>query len=342
MGLLIDTAMVPARERLDFWWESSCEAYHPLQIQSASKERFFAQMWAYELGPLGFFRIAAAPNTMLRTSRAIAAWDPECLHVSVIERGQLDASQEGRSAVARAGDVISYETSHPVIFRAERPFEVLVARVPRHMLGREAEQICRLTAVRIPGSEGITRAAVGFLRGLFSGLEDGTITSEDAPAAVDCVLDLVRGLHAPPSYAREPTTMRSRAEILLNIKSYIEANLGKPDLAPEEIARGSFISTRYLHKLFESEGVSVCQWIRAARLDRCRRDLVDPSLESQTILEIASRWGLTGPQHFSRLFRATYGCSPSDYRRGAGEGSALPGVDGLGLVGVSAFTASSA
>jgi AraC-like DNA-binding protein len=239
--------------------------------------------------------------------------------------------------------VISYETSHPAIFRADRPFEVLVARVPRHMLGREAEQISKLTAVRIPGSEGITRAAVGFLRGLFSGLEDGTITSEDAPAAVDCVLDLVRGLHAPPTYAREPTTMRSRAEILLNIKSYIEANLGKPDLAPEEIARGSFISTRYLHKLFESEGVSVCQWIRAARLDRCRRDLVDPSLRNQTILEIASRWGLTGPQHFSRLFRATYGCSPSDYRRGAGAGSALPGVrDGLGLVGVSAFTASSA
>ena len=136
--------------------------------------------------------------------------------------------------------------------------------------------------------------------------------------------------------------MRSRAEILLNIKSYIEANLGKPDLAPEEIARGSFISTRYLHKLFESEGVSVCQWIRVARLERCRRDLVDPSLGNQTILEIASRWGLTGPQHFSRLFRTTYGCSPSDYRRGAVcAGQALPGIDGgLGLVGVSAFTAS--
>ena len=95
---------------------------------------------------------------------------------------------------------------------------------------------------------------------------------------MDCVLDLVRGLHAGPTCAHEPTRLRSRAEILLNIKSYIEANLGNPDLAPEEIARASFISTRYLHKLFESEGMSVCQWIRSARLDRCRRDLVDPAL----------------------------------------------------------------
>ena len=50
-----------------------------------------------------FFRIAAAPNTMLRTSRAIAAYDPECLHVSVIQRGQLDAAQEGRCAVVASG-----------------------------------------------------------------------------------------------------------------------------------------------------------------------------------------------------------------------------------------------
>ena len=345
MGLLIDTAVVPARERLDFWWEESCDAFHPLQIQSAARERFFAQMWAYELGPLSFFRIAAAPNTMLRTSRAIAAYDPECLHVSVIQRGQLDAAQEGRCAVVRAGDMVSYETSHPTIVRAEKPFEVLVTRVPRHLLGREAEQISKHTALRIPGSAGITRAAVGFLRGLFSGLEDGSITPEDTPAAVDCILDLVRGLHAGPICAHEPTTLRSRAEILLNIKSYIEANLGNPDLAPEQIARRSFISTRYLHKLFEAEGMSVCQWIRAARLDRCRRDLVDPALADQTILEIASRWGLTGPQHFSRLFRATYGCSPSDYRRGAG-GSPHPvlpgGHGGTGLAGVSVFTASSA
>ena len=317
MTLLIDTAVVPARERVDFWWEESWDAYHPLQIQSASKERFFARMWANDLGPLNFFRIAAAPNTMIRTSKAIAVSDPECLHVSVIQRGQLDTAQEGRYAVARPGDVVSYETSHPAIIRADAPFEVLVTRVPRHLLGREAEQIRRRTAVTIPGGNGMTRAAVAFLRALVSGLEDGTITSADAPSAVDCVLDLVRGLHAGPTGAHEPTRLRSRAEILLNIKSYIEDNLGNPDLGPEEIARASFISTRYLHKLFESEGMSVCHWIRSTRLDRCRRDLVDPALESQTILEIASRWGLTGPQHFSRLFRAAYGCSPSDYRRGA-------------------------
>ena len=100
MTLLIDTAVVPARERLDFWLESSFDAYLPVQIRSAAKEEFGARMWGYDLGQLSVFRIAAAANTMIRTSRAIAACDPECLHVSVVLRGQLNAAQEGRTGVA--------------------------------------------------------------------------------------------------------------------------------------------------------------------------------------------------------------------------------------------------
>ena len=317
MTLLIDTASVPARERLDFWSESSFDSYLPVQVRSATKERFEARLWGYDLGPLSFFRISAAPNTMVRTSQAIGACDPECLHLSVVLRGQINAAQEGRTGMARAGDLISYETSHPVIFRADQPYESLVVRVPWRLLGPQAGPISNLTAIGISGNEGLPRAAAAFLRAVGEALEEGTITDDDAPNTVECVLDLVRGVYAGAVDSARTTRLRTRAEILLNVQSFIEANLGDPGLDPEDIARASFISTRYLHKLFEAEGTSVCQWIRAARLERCRRDLLDPSLAHQTILAIASRWGLPGPQHFSRLFRAAYGCSPRELRRTA-------------------------
>ena len=320
MTLLIDTAAVPAVDRLDYWSESSFDTYLPVHVRSAVREQFGAQLWGYELGPLSFFRLSTAPNTMIRTSQAIAACDPECLHVSVVLRGQITAAQEGRTGVARVGDIISYETSHPVIFRADQPYESLVVRVPWEQLGVHAAQIRTLTALGIRGSEGFPRAAVAFLRSLMDALEEGTLGADDAQNTVDCVLDLVRGVYSGPvPGAPEPTRLRSRAEILLNVQSFIEANLGDPELGPEEIARASFISTRYLHKLFEAEGTSVCGWIRAARLERCRRDLADPALGHQTILAIATRWGLPGPQHFSRLFRAAYACSPSELRRTAAE-----------------------
>jgi AraC-like DNA-binding protein len=314
MALLIDTATVPAPERLEFWLQSSSDAYLPVHIRSVAEEQFGARMWGYSLGPLSIFRISAAANTMMRTPGAIAACDPECLHVSVILRGRLDAAQQGRRGTAGIGDVISYETSHPVTCRAAEPFESLCLRVPRSLLGREADRIGKLTALRIPGADGLPRVAVAFFRGLAGGLDDGTITADESPNAVECVLDLVRGMYAGPMRHHKPKQLRSHDEILLAVRSFIESHLGDPDLDPAGIARASFISTRYLHKLFEGDGTSVCQWIRMARLERCRRDLVDPALSHLTILAIASRWGLPGPQHFSRLFRAAYGCSPREYR----------------------------
>jgi AraC-like DNA-binding protein len=313
--LLIDTATVSPTERLDFWSESSHDAYLPVQVRSPAREQFAARMWGYELGPISLFRIAAAPNTMMRSSSAIAACDPECLHLSVVLRGQINAAQEGRTGMARVGDLISYETSHPVVFRADQPYESLVIRVPKQLLGRQEPEISKLTAVGIPGAEGLPKAAVAFFCGLAGRVHEGRIASSDAPNTIECVLDLIRALFAGPLQADESTRMRTRAEILLNVQSFIEANLGDPELAPDEIARATFISTRYLHKLFEAEGTSVCRWIRESRLERCRRDLLDPALAGETILAISSRWGLPGPEHFSRLFRSAYGCSPSELRR---------------------------
>ena len=61
----------------------------------------------------------------------------------------------------------------------------------------------------------------------------------------------------------------------------------------------------------------MCDFIRSARLDRCRRDLLDPAFADQPISAIASRWGLPSAPHFSRLFRQAYGCSPREFRRDA-------------------------
>ena len=102
--LLIDTATVSAPDRLAFWSDSSFDAYLPVQVRSPAGEQFAARMWGYELGPLSLFKIAAAPNTMMRSQRAIAACDPECLHLSVVLRGQINAAQEGRTGVARIGE----------------------------------------------------------------------------------------------------------------------------------------------------------------------------------------------------------------------------------------------
>jgi len=318
LPLLIDTAVVPASERLEFWSESTSGVYHPLQIRSAVNGEFWATMSGYELGPLGVFRIAAAANTMIRTVRAIADGDPERVHLCAVLRGQLDVAQGDRTGVACAGDVIGYETSHPAVVRAREPFEALVLRIPRQLLGgRAAAQVRDLAGARIPAGHAPVRTATSFFKRLAGEPRNGSARPADASRTVERVLDIVEALAVVARQEPGPRQPRSRAEILLHIESFIEEHLDDPCLDPDGIARASFISTRYVHKLFEAEGTSLCRWIRTLRLERCRRDLVDPALDHWTILAIATRWGLPGPQHFSRLFRAAYGCSPTELRREA-------------------------
>jgi AraC-like DNA-binding protein len=58
----------------------------------------------------------------------------------------------------------------------------------------------------------------------------------------------------------------------------------------------------------------VTDWIRRRRLDHCRRELLDPRHAGEPISRIAARWGLLDSSHFSRVFRATYGMSPREFR----------------------------
>ncbi|WP_433152417.1 helix-turn-helix domain-containing protein [Actinomadura nitritigenes] len=103
------------------------------------------------------------------------------------------------------------------------------------------------------------------------------------------------------------------------IKEWIEAHLRDPDLTPAAIAAAHHVSVRQLYRVFEPSGTTVARYVRDLRLERCRRELSDPSLAGLRIGAIASRWGLPDAAGFSRAFRAAYGLSPSAYRERAAD-----------------------
>jgi AraC-like DNA-binding protein len=105
---------------------------------------------------------------------------------------------------------------------------------------------------------------------------------------------------------------------------FIEERLTDPSLSADEIAAAHHISTRYLRKLFESQGMTVSGWMRQRRLENCREQLTDPALAHLPVSSVAARWGLLPAARFSRLFKDAYGQTPRDYRRTHPSGSAGP------------------
>jgi AraC-like DNA-binding protein len=107
----------------------------------------------------------------------------------------------------------------------------------------------------------------------------------------------------------------------LLIRRYIRANLGDPRLSPATIADAVHVSRRTLYATLASGGEGVATAIRRERVERAHTMLADPS-HTRSIGEIASTVGLPNQAHFSRVFRAHYGASPSEIRLSARDAAA--------------------
>jgi AraC-like DNA-binding protein len=258
--------------------------------------------------------MAVSPHRAKRTPRLAANTQGDQYKLSLILGGEALIVQDGREAVLRPGDFAIYDCSRPYTFVTDEPLRMLVFVLPRDIIRVSPARVSQITATRIPSRNGIAWAMAPFLTRLAQ-LAIRDEVPPDEHRVVEGVVDLVGSLCATVMTEDVGPHAHSRAELVLRIRAHIDAHLGDPDLTPTRLAATHYISKRYLHKLFEAEGVSVSRWIRERRLERCRSALVDPRWREETVASVGMRCGLTDAAHFSRLFRETYGCTPSEYRR---------------------------
>ena len=73
------------------------------------------------------------------------------------------------------------------------------------------------------------------------------------------------------------------------------------------------MSASYLSTTFKAQaGIHVMDYITKKRMDEVVCLMKDPGLK---IYEIAKTVGYQDTKYFSKVFRKTYGCAPSEYRR---------------------------
>lgn len=120
--------------------------------------------------------------------------------------------------------------------------------------------------------------------------------------------------HARPLAGRDDTNGADAAQARrLQLRRHIRCNLADPQLSPANIADALHVSRSTLYAALAPDEEGVAGEIRRQRLERARAMLLDPS-DTRTVTEIAASVGLPNAAHFSRLFRARYGHSPSDLR----------------------------
>jgi AraC-like DNA-binding protein len=112
---------------------------------------------------------------------------------------------------------------------------------------------------------------------------------------------------------RERSGPSIRAVRLELVKKDILQRLNQPDLGVEDVARRQGVSIRYIHKLFEADGVSFSEYVRDCRVELAYRMLWSTPGETR-ISAVALDCGFGDISNFNRAFRRRYGLTPSDLR----------------------------
>ena len=108
-----------------------------------------------------------------------------------------------------------------------------------------------------------------------------------------------------------------RAARLRAIMADVAGNLGDSDLTVTAVARRQRVTPRYVHKLFEREGLTFSAFVLGRRLCRAHRMLSDARLADRTIGSVAFDVGFGDLSYFNRAFRRRYGATPSEIRQTA-------------------------
>jgi len=252
-----------------------------------------------------------------RAHRLVARDSGEYLFVGVRGGDGAPAGRRARDVVLGPGDICFYDAHRPWALDFPERARLKVFLLPRELLGIEESDVPVLATAPV------TRASqLGTLLSPF--LSELADTAASQPPIGDMLawnaVHLLATLAAEQLGRDAGGPPEAPSPLMARILRFLDLHLTDADLSPEVIAAAHHISVRYLHKLFQEEGATVGRWIQRRRLEECRRDLMLRGRGHRTIAAVANRWGFMSATHFSRVFRAAYGMSPSEWRDTASGG----------------------
>lgn len=303
------------------WSRAVSVAAVPVTVASYEPASDPGRMTTRQLGHLLFITTHAGPRRYTRGPREIARGTRQAegfVVVAVMGATGAVVQQDGRTVEVPAGAVSFWYTETPHVVDYPDGVDVRVCLLPRRAFGVRDEQLARVTATVAEAGGPVAALVKHSLLALAE-------TAEDCPPLVagrlacnfaDLVATLVteQAARDAPATRDAPAAEDSRHTRIWEVHAYVDRHLRDPELGPQTIAAAHRISVRSLHKLFEGEGTTVSRLIQRRRLQASAEDLSREDSGDSTVSGVAQRWGFTDPAHFSRLFRAAYGVSPSRWR----------------------------
>lgn len=309
-GYTFSTATTEPQHRSSRWNAVIADAYFPLELQFRDPIHFNGDLSRNTLGHVCMSRLVSDPLSYERRRAHIREAREEEYLITLPRASSVEFRQLGREVRCDPGGFIIERGDEPYKFLYENPNDLFVLKVSRKALEERVRQPDRFCARVFNATSGTA--------GLFSSMVDQaqsiapTLDTAASETIGRQLLELLGLILEDGATAATSSLSTVRAAHISRVEKFIRANLKNPDLSPDLIAESCGISKRYLHDLFKDVNGTVSQQIRDQRLVAARDRLAaTPNL---AISELAYRFGFSDQAQFSRLFKAKFGMTPTEFK----------------------------
>jgi AraC family transcriptional regulator, positive regulator of tynA and feaB len=247
------------------------------------------------------------PCSGSRARHQLADTEGEFVFVMISQKGAMTVSQRHTVATLTPGGVAALDSTQRNQFTVPESLSLRTMLIPRAALDEVGGRSWMRDGVVLDPTAPATRLLTSHLATLSEVLPE--LGSATMSAARMAALELFVGALRTDSDVCSAEGVRPA--LRASIERYIDRHLLNGAVTPAAIAAAHWVSIRTVNRVFSATGQTVGEVVRARRLARARADLTEGD---RPISVIAHRWGFSDISHFSRTFKAHYGCSPTDYR----------------------------
>jgi AraC-like DNA-binding protein len=257
--------------------------------------------------------LVSMTSSEFRFHKPASLIDHDDLLLLIVDTGHWTATQYGRTVRLEAGDAVLCTNAE---VEAGTSFgRRVMLRVPKKAIAPAVLDLgTRFQRRRIPRETEGLRLLRQDLRAM-QDLDLATPALQRLTVAhIYDLLALTLGATRGGAAAVAAEDRGVRAARLRAVKDDIARDLAEGDISVTAIAARHRVSTRYIRKLFESEGVTFTEYVLGQRLALAYRLLSDPRRASEKIASVAFTAGFGDVSYFYRAFRRRYDVLPTDVR----------------------------
>ncbi len=296
------------------WQSAVSDTFFPLDTTFIEPETFHGDLDTWDLGIVGLSQMRCDGILYKRRKRHFLDEVDSSLLITIPRLGEVGFSQNARKTTCSPGAFLVERGDLPYEFWHEQTNELLVLKVPSESVRARIGPTDRLGALSFDGTQGIANY---FLDVVKTTAEHVDLLDETArTAAGKHILDLLCLSIRKDDRVLDSNMSSIRAAHLHRAEQFIRNNLTREDLSSGLVAEACNVSLRYLQQLFLDADKSISGFIREKRLVRAREDLSVNDAPT-TVAEIAHKWGFSDQSQFNKAYRAQFGCTPTETRKGA-------------------------